>query len=132
MSNLQRSELAELGIADENALQQTALANLRQYSAGRAENHDYGSGIHRLVLDGFLDASLILILPQLTGIGDHPDGILLVAPARDALIYCDARDHDAIRVLQELAQELHGAAPYPISARLYHLQDGELSEYAPE
>lgn len=128
---LQRSDLAELGIADEDALQQTALANLRQYSAGRAENHDYGSGIHRLVLDGFLDASLILILPQLTGIGDHPDGILLAVPARDALLYCDAGDSAAIRVLQELAQELHGAAPYPISARLYHLQDGELSEYAP-
>ena len=128
---LQRSELAELGIADEDALQQIALTNLRQYSAGRAENHDYGSGIHRLVLDGFLDASLILILPQLTGIGDHPDGILLAVPARDALLYCDAGDSAAIRVLQELAQELHGAAPYPISARLYHLQDGELSEYAP-
>ena len=129
--DMHRSELGELGIADENALQQTALANLRQYSAGRAENHDYGSGIHRLVLDGFLDAALILILPQLTGIGDHPDGIILAVPARDALLYCDGGDHDAIRVLQELAQELHGAAPYPISARLYHLQDGELDEYAP-
>lgn len=127
MSNLHRSDLAELGIADEAALQQIALANLRQYSAGRAENHDYDSGIHRLVLDGFLDASLILILPQLTGIGDHPDGIILAVPARDALLYCDAGDSAAIRVLQEL----HGAAPYPISARLYHLQDGELDEYAP-
>ena len=131
MSNLHRSELGELGIADEAALQQIALANLRQYSAGRAENHDYDSGIHRLVLDGFLDASLILILPQLTGIGDHPDGILLAVPARDALLYCDADDTAAIRVLQQLAQELHGAAPYPVSARLYHLQDGELDEYAP-
>ena len=132
MSNLHRSDLAELGIADEAALQQIALANLRQYSAGRAENHDYDSGIHRLVLDGFLDAALILILPQLTGIGDHPDGIILAVPARDALLYCDAGDSDAIRVLQQLAQELHGAAPYSISARLYHLQDGELDEYAPE
>ena len=131
MSNLHRSELGELGIADEAALQQIALANLRQYSAGRAENHDYDSGIHRLVLDGFLDAALILILPQLTGIGDHPDGIILAVPARDALLYCDAGDSDAIRVLQQLAQELHGAAPYSISARLYHLQDGELDEYAP-
>ena len=129
---MHRSELGELGIADEAALHDKAIANLRQYAMSRIEAEAYDGGIHRLVLDGFLDAALLLILPQIIDTSDFPHGIITAVPARDALIYCDANDPDAIRILQEIAQDLFAAAPYAVSAHLYRLKDGELSEYTPD
>ena len=130
--DMHRSELGELGIADEAALHDKAIANLRQYAMSRIEAEAYDGGIHRLVLDGFLDAALLLILPQIIDTSDFPHGIITAVPARDALIYCDANDPDAIRILQEIAQDLFAAAPYAVSAHLYRLKDGELSEYTPD
>lgn len=130
--DMHRSELDELGIADEVALHDTAFTNLRQYAASRIEAEAYDGGIHRLVLDGFLDAALLLILPQIIDSADFPHGIIAAVPARDALIYCDVCDHDAIRILQKIAQDLFAAAPYAVSAHLYRLKDGELSEYTPD
>lgn len=127
--DMDRGELAQLGIADEAALHDKAIANLRQLADGRCETETYEGGIYRLTLDGFLDAALILILPQLIDPDVHPDGIIVAVPARDALIYCDTRDPDAIRVLQEIAQDLYTAATYTISARLYRQQNSTLSPY---
>ena len=130
--DMHRSELGELGIADEAALHDKAIANLRLYAASRIETETYDGSIHRLVLDGFLDAALLLILPQIIDTSDFPHGIITAVPARDALIYCDANDPDAIRILQKIAQDLFAAAPYAVSAHLYRLKDDELSEYTPD
>ena len=129
--DMHRSELGELGIADEAALHDTAFTNLRQYAASRIETEAYDGGIHRLVLDGFLDAALLLILPQIIDSADFPHGIIAAVPARDALIFCDADNNAAIRNLQEITAELFAAAPYAVSAYLYHLHDGTIRLHAP-
>lgn len=121
MRGLQRSEPAEIGLADADALHAQALHNLGEL-AGQIQIARSGSNsLHRLILDTSYDASLALLAPHILEAAEIrlPGRTVLAFPARDSLFVCGSEDPAALAQLNEIVAEAAADSPYQISSELY-------------
>jgi len=112
------------GVCDEAQLTARALANLSERVP--ALQIVGGEGRYRIELDGFFDASLILVAAEwLDDIAIEGDPVFAI-PTRDQLMVCGAADPDAVAGLAEIAQRITQSDAYDISGRLLTLRNGAL------
>ncbi|WP_225755784.1 hypothetical protein [Cardiobacterium sp. Marseille-Q4385] len=129
MRFLTTDDSAALGLDDLRVLTQQAEENLAAY----IDEHGYTSYtsqdglLHRFVVDGVYDASLIFFLDPLLEQLPIRNAAVAVA-ARDALFICDADDPAALARLRAETDAVQDS-PYTISTQLYRWQDGRLTPY---
>jgi len=129
MRFLTTEDSAALGLDDLRVLTQLAEENLAAY----IDEHGYTSYtsqdglLHRFVVDGVYDASLIFFLDPLLKQLPIRNAAVAVA-ARDALFICDADDPAALARLRAETDAVQDS-PYTISTQLYRWQDGRLTPY---
>lgn len=129
MRFLTTEDSAALDLDDLRILTQLAEENLAAY----IDEHGYTSYtsqdglLHRFVVDGAYDASLIFFLDPLLEQLPIRNAAVAVA-ARDALFICDADDPAALARLRAETDAVQDS-PYTISTQLYRWQDGRLTPY---
>jgi uncharacterized protein YtpQ (UPF0354 family) len=120
----------------ERELVAAAMQNLQAYnpSGEGALIYQVGSG-SRLIycweaFDGY-DATRILLTRQLTQMTARVDGTPVIAiPHRDYMALFGDADPDFVSEMQERIQHEFRESPYPITDRLFTLQNGYISPYA--
>ncbi|MGK6355439.1 hypothetical protein ACMGDH_09435 [Sphingomonas sp. DT-207] len=112
------------GVCDEAQLFARAMSNL----AGRAAGLQAigGNGRYRIELDGFFDASLILVAADWIGQLDLEGDPVFAIPCRDQLMVCGSDDAEAVAELAEIAPQIATAEAYDISAELLTLKGGKI------
>ncbi|RZF64621.1 hypothetical protein EWE75_09480 [Sphingomonas populi] len=109
---------------DEDRLAARAIANLTARSS--ALGAVGGDGRYRIELDGFFDASLILIAAQWVerlGLGGDP---VFAIPSRDQLLVCGSANAPAVAELADIAAQIVASDAYDISAQLLTLRHDQL------
>lgn len=112
------------GVCDEAELFERAMINL----ARRADDlvTKGGGGRYRVELDGFFDASLVLIAEDwLAPLGLQGDPVFAM-PCREQLMVCGSSDERSVASLAEITPEIARGSAYAISDVLYVLKGGEL------
>lgn len=120
---------ASLGLDDIQTLTRQAEENLAAYVSrtGITNEQSMDGLLHRFVVDGVYDASLIFFLGPLLERLPIRNAAVAVA-ARDALFICDADDPAALARLRAETDAVQDS-PYTISAQLYRWQDGRIIPY---
>jgi uncharacterized protein YtpQ (UPF0354 family) len=109
--DLVRSGLTQQALADR------ALANLHAYAVD--VQRDDLDGVWALRLDGYYEASLML-LPDVWVDIDKQLGTVIAAPvARDVMLYADGDDPEAERMLRIVAAHSFANVPYAISPDVF-------------
>lgn len=95
-----------------------------ELSCAKAETQE----IYQALLDDNYDSSLLLFFSDvLAGAGLNANAAYIFAiPERQSLLFCPAENAAAIAALREMTQEMYANAAYPVSAVLYHYQQGEV------
>lgn len=86
------------------------------------KTEDYG--VILLVADGFYESSFLLDKPLWDGIEESFGPVLVVAPARDAVLFAPAARLDLRGDLLSFRQDILDEAAYPLSRRLYLWREG--------
>ena len=110
------------GVCDEAQLVAQAMDNLtRRMPAMEVVG---GDGRYRIALDGFFDASLILVSDEWTGPLALRGEPVFAIPSRDQLMVCGSDDEKAVAELADIAPRIAADDAYAISARVLMLRDG--------
>jgi len=120
---VQRRHVSEADLALDE-LHSLALSNLATRAKGNVVIRRDGR-LHFVLLDGNLDASLLL-LDELweSALAGFVSGSFAVAvPARDVLAFCDADSVQGLAELRCLIRHVHGAGEHLISDRIF-LREG--------
>lgn len=119
----------------ERELLATAMANLQGYSAAGegALIYQMGSGARLMytweTFDGY-DATRVLLSRQLAQMAVRVPGNPVIAiPHRDYLVLFGDADPEFLAEMQERVQHEFHENPYPVSERLFTLQNGYVSLY---
>ena len=130
MRFLTRDVSAALGLDDLQRLARQAEENLAAYVSrtGITNEQSMDGLLHRFVVDGVYDASLIFFLGPLLARLPIQNPAVAVA-ARDCLLICDADNPAALARLRAAPDAVQDSSPYAISAQLYRWQDGRIIPY---
>jgi hypothetical protein len=112
------------GVCEEAELVSRAMANL----AARVPALEPvgGDGRYRIELDGFFDASLILVASDwLQPLALEGDPVFAI-PCRDQLMVCGSANSEAVTELEEIAPMIASKEAYAISGELLTLRNGAL------
>ena len=112
------------GVCDEAQLVDRAMANLAKRASGM--NAAGGDGRYRIELDGFFDASLILVAADWIGQFDLEGDPVFAIPSREQLMVCGAANAQAVAELAEIAPRIAAEDAYDISGALLTLRGGTL------
>lgn len=111
--------------ADPRGLMEFGLVNLTNLARRKLQVVQQGS-FYGLLLDGHFEASLMLVdelwdsaLASMT-----PNGPVIAIPARDILIFCDARDATGIQQMREATARVLQANDHTLTDQLYRRVDG--------
>ncbi len=74
-----------------------------------------GDGIYFLTLDGTYEASFLLNTELWKAIDSKLDEIVLIAPARDLVVFTDKSDTRNIKLLMQLLDKYYTQSPYPLT-----------------
>ena len=106
--------LAEAGLSEDDAFD-CATANLERYVQGRLQV-GRAEGFNVIALDGFYEASVALLPAFWTDMARKMDGpLVMIAPARDLVVFADGADADAVAQIGALAREIAAQASHPVS-----------------
>ena len=110
------------GVCDEAQLVAQAMDNLTR----RMPSMEVvgGDGRYRIALDGFFDASLILVSTEWTSpLALRGDPVFAI-PSRDQLMVCGSDDEKAVAELADIAPRIAADDAYAISDSVLMLRDG--------
>jgi uncharacterized protein YtpQ (UPF0354 family) len=131
---LNRRLLASWGVSERELLA-TAMENLQGYSPNGegAQVYQMGHGARQMftweTFDGY-DSTRILLNRQLVQMAARVEGNPVIAvPHRDYLVLFGDADPDFLAEMQERIQHEFQESPYPVSERLFTLQNGYVSLY---
>ena len=113
-----------VGVCEEAQLVSRAISNL----AARVPALEPvgGDGRYRIELDGFFDASLILVASDwIRPLALEGDPVFAI-PCRDQLMVCGSANAEAVAELEEIAPAIASNEAYRISGELLTLRDGVL------
>ena len=106
--------LADAGLSEDAAFERAA-ANLERYVQGQLQ---IGSAERFKVvgLDGFYEASVALLPAFWTEMATKMTGALvMIAPARDVVLFADSAEDGAVAEIVALAREIAAQASHPVS-----------------
>ncbi len=131
MSNLDRGDLAAIGLADDTALYEQALANLRTLAESVQIARSDSNSLCQLMLDDTYDASLLLLAEDILAAAGIrlPGDTVLAVPARNTLLACSSEDAPALAHMRDIVQACGEEAPYQISSQLYVCHQGQLAPF---
>lgn len=121
---VQNRHLAESDFSAEG-LHECALNNLGQRSEGKARIQPHGP-LHAVLLDGNLEASLVLLDHLWDETLKHmaPNGFVAALPARDVLAFCDAESREGVEALRGMVQRVFQGGDHLLTRSLYRRRDG--------
>ena len=114
ISYANNKSFADLNLSDD-ALYKRAVSNLKARLPNKLETAKQ-ENVTFVGLDGFYDASLLLIDDFWKNHAEEMQGdLVMVAPARDMVMFVDSADKTALKIMTEYARNNIEALPHPIS-----------------
>ena len=115
----------------EEELKKIALNNLIKKINEDLKIQEYNSGVYNMVLEGNLEASLILVEPLWEAVLNEyiTDDYIVTIPTREVITFCDSSSKEGIEALKSVCESVKEEAEEMLTDTLYCRKDGQWVVY---
>lgn len=127
---IQNKNLVDEGIS-EDELRKIALNNLIKKINENLKIQEYNNGVYNMVLEGNLEASLILVDPLWESVLDEyiTGNYIVTIPSREVITFCDSSSIEGIEALKSLCVSVKEDEAHVLTDTLYCRKDGQWQIY---